>query len=434
MSTRPPASFPGFDGIRLLAAWAVVFSHSYLIAGGPTVADPLSRLLGEPFSFGQYAVKVFFIMSGFLLSASLDSNKDPLRFLANRLFRIVPGFCFAIVISVLFIAPFLSKLDFLAIITSREAWISIFWSISGLNDLTGIALSASRYPELAGFLNGSLWTIPYEMVCYLVLLSLYMLLRKDSRVAIAALLLLVLTLVGARLGLTPSGWSSHPQAFMKLPYALDESTLPYFCGGVLFYSCHKRWGASPQLVAAALIVLLGTAAIGLHDVALALAGPVVVVWLGARRNVLSRLTDRIGDVSYGVYLFGWPVGLLVTSKSDSTSALVVFALSIPLVLALAYSMHWMIEVPVSTTVKLRVFRWMPRFASAAPDLPRCRRAAQSIAYVFCLIMIFRFVIYPYPFSSNWYGSQWQQLAGICLVMAMVLKIGERVSRYQKELP
>ena len=194
------------------------------------------------------------------------------------------------------------------------------------------------------------------MVCYLVLLSLYMLLRKDSRVAIAALLLIALTLLGARLGLTTVDWSAGMPAVIKLPYALFDKTLPYFCGGVLFYAFHKRWGAPVPLVSAALVLLLGTALFGNHDVALAIAGPVVLAWLGVRPSVLSRLTDRIGDVSYGVYLFGWPVGLLVTSMSGSTSPLVVFTLSIPIVFALAYAMHRLVEVPISTTVKPSVLR------------------------------------------------------------------------------
>ena len=410
----------------MLAAWAVVYSHSYEIAGGPSAADPLCRLLGGP-CIGDYAVQVFFIMSGFLLSASLDANNDPLRFLANRLFRIVPGCCFAILVSVLFIAPSLSDLSWLGVLTSRMTWTSILWSTSELRDLTDIGLSASRYPELAGFLNGSLWTIPYEMVCYLVLLSLYMLLSKDSRVAIAALLLLIVTMAGARLAVIPDGSFAYGLAAIKLPYALSDKTLPYFCGGVLFYACHKRWGAPFSLVLAATGLLLGTAIIGLHDVAMAVAGPVVLAWLGARRSLLSRLTDKLGDVSYGVYLFGWPVGLLVTSLTNSTSPLLVFAFSIPIVFALAYSMHRLIEVPVAIAAKPTVFRRLPSFAIGAPELPFMRRAAHAIAYAFCLIMILRFVIFPYPFSLNWFGAQWQTLVGICLVMAVILKLGERLS-------
>ena len=215
---------------------------------------------------------------------------------------------------------------------------------------------------------------------------------------------------------------------MKLPYALFDKTLPYFCGGVLFYAFHKRWGAPVPLVSAAMVLLLGTALFGNHDVALAIAGPVVVAWLGARPSVLSRLTDRIGDVSYGVYLFGWPVGLLVTSMAGSTSPLVVFTLSIPIVFALAYAMHRLVEVPVSH------HRQAVRASLVAALRKRCsrpakrRRAAQCIAYVFCLTMILRFVLYPYPFSSNWFGSQWLQLAGICLVVTVILKLGESVSR------
>jgi peptidoglycan/LPS O-acetylase OafA/YrhL len=181
-------------------------------------------------------------------------------------------------------------------------------------------------------------------------------------------------------------------------------------------------------VAAALVLLLGTALFGLHDVALALAGPVVVTWLGTPRSLLSRLTESIGDVSYGVYLFGWPVGLLVASLADSTSPVAVFALSIPIVFALAWAMHRLVEVPVNTIVKPPLFRWLPRFASDAPGLPIIRRAARTIAYVFCLTMIVRFVIFPYPFSANWYGSQWQPLVGVCLVMALILKSAEFLSR------
>jgi peptidoglycan/LPS O-acetylase OafA/YrhL len=420
-----PDSFPGFDAIRLLAAWAVVFSHSYPIARGPETADPLIAVIGDRLGFGDYAVQVFFILSGFLLSASLSTNLDPLRYLANRLFRIVPGFCFAIVASVLVIAPFLTSQSFRVMATSSTAWASIYWSISSLTDVTSFTLSAVRYPDLSGFLNGSLWSIPYELVYYLVLLCLYLLLRKDSRVAVAALVLSIVAIAGPRLGLTTIEWSHDTPGLARLPMAMFDHTLPYFCGGVAFYAVHRRWGAPRGLVWSAWALLIGGAFLGVHDVVLAFAGPVILTRLGSRRGLLARLTETTGDVSYGVYLFGWPVGLLVVAMTGTTNPVAAFALSIPLVFAFAYAMHVFVEVPVSAHAKPWVFRWLPRFRLGAPASPSFAvRATRTIAYLFCLVMMLRFAIYPYRFGANWFGDQVAQLLGISVAIGLLLKAGE----------
>ena len=156
----------------------------------------------------------------------------------------------------------------------------------------------------------------------------------------------------------------------------------------------------------------------------------VVVWLGTRQSMLSQLTERVGDLSYGVYLFGWPVSLLVTSITDSIHPLVVFAWSVLPVSVLAYAMHRLIEIPVASRLKPAVLRWIPRFPVGAGTLPRRQRAARIVAYLLCLTTILRFVIYPYPSGANWYGPMWPQLAVLCLLMALILRAGH----YQNRLP
>lgn len=434
-------TFPGFDAIRLLAAWAVVFSHCYPIAGGISKPDLLGTVFGDRQGFGGYAVQVFFILSGFLLSGSLDANPDPLRYLTNRIARIVPGFCFAIVVSVVLIAPLLSDLGW-SLVISRAGWASIFWSITCLRDSTAFALSASRFPELNGFLNGSLWTIPYELVCYLVLLFLYMVLRKASRVAAAALVLSLVTIAGPRLGWTTIDWAAAAPGVLKLPMVMFDHTLPYFCGGAAFYAFHKRWGTPRFLVGVAAALLTISAFFHMHSVVLAFVGPVLLVAIGSRRNVFSWLTKKTGDVSYGVYLFGWPVGLLVAAKAETTNPLLVFALSIPLVFAFSYAMHRLVEVPVNDIVKPRVLQWLPRF-SLTPGLraspsngasDALAKAVYALAYVFCVVAIGRFLIYPYAFSLNWFGFQVYQLLAITVILWLILKSGEVLSRYWKINP
>ena len=153
----------------------------------------------------------------------------------------------------------------------------------------------------------------------------------------------------------------------------------------------------------------------------------VVVWLGARPGVLSRMTDLVGDLSYGVYLFGWPVTLLVAAWSDSVSPLVVFALSALPVFLLAWTMHRLVEIPVARAIKPWVLRRLPRFSDGPADGAPAARAARFAAWLLCLATCVRFVVFPLPLGANWFAWMWPSLAGLCVVIALMLKAGNGMS-------
>ena len=419
--------FPGFDGVRWLAAWAVVFSHSYSIATDSKVLDPLTSLLGDGNSFGNYAVRVFFILSGFLLMRSLDHEKsDPLRFLANRILRIVPGFCFAIIVTILVLGPFLSGLNLKELLLSDDAWSSIYWSIAGLGDFSSLPAHASRYPSLAGFVNGSLWSIPYEVVCYLFLLSLHMLLRNAKTVGIVATIASLIAVLGPRMGWATADMDEGAHLF-QLPAMMLDTTLPYFCGGVAFHSIHKRWPYSQKILALSALVLLVSGFFRRQVEFFAFCGPALIVWIG-RWAWISRPMRKTGDVSYGIYLFGWPVALVAALKIKVASPLLVFLASVPFVLLFAYLMRRWVEKPVSDRLKPALLRRIPRFATfrtPASSLSGLQHWIHRLAYWGFFLGLARFVLYPWPGSANWFGDLVYQLGGLACLVALTLRVGQR---------
>lgn len=109
--TPSPTHFPGFDGLRLLAAMSVLFSHGFLIATGSEQDEPLARLLGKGEIAGMYGVYTFFIISGFLLARSLALDPSVLRFAVNRILRIYPGFIFCVIATAIVLGPIGSSLS-----------------------------------------------------------------------------------------------------------------------------------------------------------------------------------------------------------------------------------------------------------------------------------------------------------------------------------
>ena len=102
--------YENFGFLRLIAAGSVMFSHSFLIASGNEYGEPLVMLLGPHNIVGIYAVFVFLILSGFLVSRSAELSSSTISFLWKRSLRIYPGLAVCALVLGLGIAPFFSSL------------------------------------------------------------------------------------------------------------------------------------------------------------------------------------------------------------------------------------------------------------------------------------------------------------------------------------
>jgi len=336
-SPVPKSPFPGFDGLRLVAALSVLFSHAFLIAEGSEAREPLRHLLGPGNIAGLYGVFTFFIISGFLLTGSLSKQAGMVQFSINRFLRIVPGFLFCLLATSLLIGAWVTPLDLRAYFARAETYAYIGSSLLCLCDSWENPFQFAAYPNLVGVKNGSLWSLSYEVLSYLFLLWLWTLSRRPLVVAGAA-------------GVAALAAVLSPSANKMMPGI--AYTLPYFAGGVVMYAVYQRFGTTPRLAWLSLAVLCASALGGLQHYAFAIFGAYLVVFLAERGNIGSRFAHRWGDWSYGAYLFGWPVEQLVQQLTGLQSGWQLFVCSLPCVLGCAAVSWWVIEKPCLALKKL----------------------------------------------------------------------------------
>lgn len=147
-----------FNLLRLGFAFLVIVSHGPELIDGNRSREILSKIFGS-YSFGEFSVNSFFILSGYLITASWLSQPVWSTYLRKRILRIAPGFFTAVLISMLVLGPMGSE-DF-------------FSSFSPLNFFAKLSILIFDYPGFQGshceLVNGALWTIHYEFICYLLL-------------------------------------------------------------------------------------------------------------------------------------------------------------------------------------------------------------------------------------------------------------------------
>jgi peptidoglycan/LPS O-acetylase OafA/YrhL len=350
MTSRPShaaSDRSNFDLLRLLFAGLVIFSHSFELIGLP---DPVGARLGMT-SLGQLAVDGFFLISGYLITQSWLADPSVKRFLAKRVLRIYPAFIVASILSV-FVAGPLG-----AVPHQYFAELDIARVVRGLMLLqippTPRVFAGTSVP----LANGAVWTISFEFRCYLIAMLLGLLGLFRWRYA-----LLALTIV---LGLSvcwmapPSGATDSQHLLFGLKALRISDFMAWFATLFLTGSCYAlfrdRIRFTPVLWLAALAVLVFSLAHpGSLRPGLLLAGAYVVFGIAAApapSNALGSL--RRTDISYGLYLYGWPVQKLLTWYFPSLSAWPTFALTLMIAGTLAFASWHFIEKP-ALRIKPRV--------------------------------------------------------------------------------
>lgn len=270
-----------FDGLRIIAALLVLWSHMFALSGRP---EPM--LVGGH-SFGNLGVLIFFSISGYLVSASWERDPDLGRFLAKRFLRIAPGLAVAVPLTYGVVR----------------------------------ALGLIGFPDNPWhLLNGSLWTIEFEVYCYFLLVGASMLTRSPALVLAA----------GALAG------------FVFLPPSHLVTFGLFFAAGALLHAYPKlRTGK-------ALIGWLLAGAVAHHEpkILLALTVPALTIWIGTRSWPVLRSAGRYGDLSYGVYIYAWPVQqLVVAAMGREAPYLSLLAPTLLVTLGLAFASWHLVERP-----------------------------------------------------------------------------------------
>ncbi|AEI62621.1 acyltransferase family protein [Corallococcus macrosporus] len=342
------------DFLRFAAAAGVLFSHAFPLGEGKGTAEPLEAFTRGQFSLGRLGVAVFLIISGVLITRSWERTPEVARFVWARALRIFPALGVMLLLTVGVLGPAFTRLPLGEYLTAPDTARYLLGNLA-LNwpqwHLPGV-FESNAYPTAV---NGSLWTLKYEVGFYLLTLGLGLtgLLRKGMVVfglAGAA----VATLVTGRLGF----W---PELYL------------YFGGGVALYQWRERVRMSAWVALACAAGWLVTARLGDGcRIVTGLLGGYVVLYLAFRP--LGALADfgRRGDLSYGVYLYAFPVQQAVTALLGGRTAWWVnAAVALPCVLVLsALSWRW-VEQPALRR-KERLPRWARRPASpvtASPETP-----------------------------------------------------------------
>ena len=293
-----------FGFLRLLLASLVIVSHTPQLVDGDRSREPLTQLFPS-ITFGDLAVDGFFIISGFLITGSYLSSKGVIRYLRKRVARIYPGFIVSSLVCVLLVGP----------ATGAYFAKGPVWGFGSTIGHIALLLPPAMTNVFAGtpyrVLNGSAWTIQYEFTCYLLILLLGRAGLLRSWLPAAAASLVCLLLFGFAAGAVGDPLNSLP--LHNIILLGDRSAIlrlgGLFLAGAAFYLAQDRVPLKPSYLAAASICLC----VALLDarfaaIGLGIFGSYVLLAVAALGSgtILARINNR-NDISYGVYLYAWPI-------------------------------------------------------------------------------------------------------------------------------
>jgi peptidoglycan/LPS O-acetylase OafA/YrhL len=325
-----------FDVLRLLAATLVFVSHCYPLTG---YAEPFGALAG--WTLGEVGVVMFFAMSGFLIAKSWTDRPQLVPFALKRGLRLLPALVVAVALTVFAVGPLFTTLSVGGYFADPATWLylarnSLLLTFSA--HLPGV-FAHNVYPDA---INGSLWTLPVEVSAYAFVagLGLVGLLRRSWILVVAASVAVLLTT--PLLSLTSTAGDSAAAGDTRIIVKLFAA----FLLGSLMFTVRRRLPLSWVVFTALAALWVVTWDTAWTTVTGVLAISYGVLVLGLRTPDALRKLAAPGDVSYGIYIYAFPVQQSVAALvGPSLTPAGMLALAYPPTYVLALASWRMIEQP-----------------------------------------------------------------------------------------
>ena len=340
----------GFNLVRLVCALLVVVYHAFQLNVVHPGVDPASALMGPTADLGSLAVATFFLLSGLFVSHSWLRDPHLGRFAARRVARILPGLAVCLLLTTLVAIGWFSTRGW-AMLADWAPW-RYMGGAALLHGLQyNIAPQELSLPDVLGgmALNGPLWTLYWEGRMYVMV----------ALIGVAAVLPLRRWLRGAALFLLLAA-NLFPD--VASGYVWEVRMWSMFLCGMLLATLAPRVRVGPVQLACALALLAlnwtRSAALTPSPVTwfgLALAASAAALWVGST-GLAGLAHVRRHDYSFGVYIYHWPLLLLLRAALPPLDALPLLGVTLAVLLPVAALSWHGVEQPVLRAVRRRLAR------------------------------------------------------------------------------
>lgn len=284
------------NAFRLALATGVILWHSFPLTGHDIAFTPARQLLSS------IEVDGFFAVSGFLITASWFRNPKIRDYTVARGLRILPGFYVCLMITAFVIAPIgvaiqggstakllLSTATIEYVLMNSAVWVC-------KNDIGGTP-AGIPFP---GSWNGSLWTLGWELLCYIAIAGLGVAGLFNRRWILPAAMALAVFCSAA---LPPIGPGMPTFAQNAARFAV------VFLAGALVHRFRNAIPARWSLVAVNVVIVLASGLLPNYRVIAAIPLAYAIIVSGAL--IKSKRFALHTDLSYGMYIYAFPMQQLV---------------------------------------------------------------------------------------------------------------------------
>lgn len=315
--------------IRFFCAFLVLFSHSYALTKTSESHEPLSYLAN--ISLGSVAVDIFFIISGFLITKSYINKTTLTSYIKARALRIYPALI-PMTIFCIILGGYHTTLPIKDYFTNTEIF-KFFINNSIL--LFGIEHNLPNVFHFNPFpneVNGSLWALRYEIKMYALLAFIYStVLFLSKKFNCLKLKFIFLTFTTLSLSFYIFNHfvniidSHYPRLFsmffMGATYYLWRDTIKFRSLSILFISA---------------ILCISLLNKNIFFVTYCLTLPIIIFYLAYIPSGFIRKYNKLGDYSYGLYIYAFPIQQAIVSYQPNISvqAMVFYSFIITLLCAI----------------------------------------------------------------------------------------------------
>lgn len=323
------------DLIRIFLASFVILGHTIALNGDTSLwVDPITFFFPITYS-GALSVKIFFFISGLVVTNSCIKNDNFIYFIIARLFRIMPALFCLLLITVFIIGPIYTLLSIKEYFLTQDYFnylknnmlFRTEWKLPGL-------FTRNLYKDA---INGSLWSLHYEMYAYLYLMLSFLVIKIKRRLLFNLIFIIILIDSSLSTRIIFNQLGNDPAIYL----------LPFSFASGAFFAVNAKWIKISSITVLFLFILFIIAKkTNLEEIALLAFFCNLTVYISSLK-LLLKFKPKF-DISYGIYLWGFLVQQIVYHLFGKLYAGTHFIISLIISVIIAYISFISIEKPFIT--------------------------------------------------------------------------------------